>query len=77
MKKRIFITLLAALLCLSAVSCSTPAEQTGTDDTIADTTIETVETEAKPDLPEKDYEGFAYRILTNEAIFCPRSLPGK
>lgn len=67
MKKRIFITLLAALLCLSAVSCSTPAEQTGTDDTTADTTVETVETEVKPDLPEKDYEGYSYRILTAES----------
>lgn len=69
MKKRIFITLLAALLCLSAVSCGTPAEQDGTDDTTADTSIESVEeTEAKPDLPEKDYEGYVYRILTPESV---------
>lgn len=66
MKNRLFLMLLAALLCVSAVSCSTPNE-TVTEDTTADTTIESVETEAKPDLPEKDYEGFAYRILTNEA----------
>lgn len=66
MKNRIFITLLAALLCLGAVSCGAPAEQDVTTDTTADTTVETVETEQKPDLPDKDFEGFAYRILCTE-----------
>lgn len=67
MKKRIFLVLLAALLCLGTVSCGAPAEQEVTGDTTADTTLESVETEAKPDLPEKDYAGFTYRILCTES----------
>lgn len=68
MKNRIFIALLAALLCLGAVSCGAPAEQEVTTDTTADTTVETVEeTEQKPDLPDKDFGGYGYRILTAES----------
>ena len=65
MKKRIFLCILAAMLCLSAVSCGAPEDQT-TADTSAETVAETVETEAKPDLPDKDYEGYSYRILTTD-----------
>lgn len=66
MKKRIFLCLLAALLSLGTVSCGAPAEQTDPAETILDTAVETEETEAKPDLPERDFEGYTYRILTTD-----------
>ncbi len=72
MKKRILLCLLAALLCTGMVSCGT-----GTDETTAAETepvAETMETEpaetgrgAIPDeLPEKDFGGQAFRVLTTE-----------
>ena len=65
--KRTFLCLLAALLCSGMISCGAPADDTAAADTSADTAAETVETEVKPDLPDKDYEGFNYRILAAES----------
>ncbi|MBQ8402472.1 MAG: hypothetical protein IJX14_11155, partial [Clostridia bacterium] len=75
MKKRVFVCILAAILCLGGVSCGAPADQDVSADTSAETVAETVETEVKPELPEKDYEGYIYRILstddTRQYIYSP------
>ncbi len=70
MTKRIFVCLLAALLCSGMISCGTPAEETtSAETTAAETVTETVETEQTPDLPEKDFGGYTYRILATEVTY--------
>lgn len=74
MKKRLFTCLLAGLLFLSATACANiPDAPPRTDDTIAtdDTSVvESAETEQTLNLPERNYDGYAYRILVQE-VYLP------
>lgn len=64
MKKHITILLLLAMLAPMIASCGKPAEtETQPVDTVAAET-ETVETELTDSLPEKDFGGANYRVLT-------------
>ncbi len=71
MYKRIFLCLLAALLTFNAVACAAPTEDetTSIEPTAVETVEETEETEQTPDLPEKDFEGYTYRILATEGTY--------
>lgn len=67
MKKTITMLLLCAML-LSLAACGNgrTAETEDTAPLRAEDVTETVETELKPELPERDLEGYTYRILTTE-----------
>ena len=67
MKKTITMLLLCAML-LSFADCGNgrTAETEDTAPLRAEDVTETVETELKPELPERDLEGYTYRILTTE-----------
>ncbi len=69
MAKRLFVCLLAALMGTSAISCGSPATETTSVETVAETVTETEETELKPDLPEEDFGGYTYRILATEVTY--------
>ena len=64
--KRIFSALLAACILLSAVACSTASEPS--DVPAENTTVSEVvtENELTLDLPEKNYGGAEFRILTDK-----------
>ena len=69
MIKKILCLLLAGLMLVSTVSCATSGEETQTQES-GQTVVGTVaETEEKPDLPELDYKGEAFRILTDKTSY--------
>ena len=68
MKKRILALLLAGLMLTSTVACGTPDPDAGENETqtaVASVT-EPEETDPRPDLPERDYGGDEFRILTDK-----------
>ena len=68
MKKAISTLLLCAMLA-SLAACgngTTPETEDNTPVAESDTVADTVETELKPDLPERDLAGYTYRILSTE-----------
>ena len=67
MKKRILALLLAGLMLMSTIACGTP--EPNTDEGDAQTTAavtDSTDTELKPDLPERNYGGEEFRILTDK-----------
>ena len=65
--KNLFILLLAALMVMLPVTGCSDATSENTVDTAADTTAvetEPVETKLTPDLPEMDFEGYTFRMMT-------------
>ena len=65
-KRRILSALLAAIMLSALTGCGNTAEETTTaptDDTAAEV-VETEETRLTPDLPEKDFGGHEFAILT-------------
>lgn len=65
-KRRILSSLLAALMLAALPGCGNAAEETTaapTDDTAAEV-VETEETKLLPDLPDKDFGGYEFSILT-------------
>ncbi len=75
MKRTISLSLVALLLALSLASCSGDSSTTDiskTADTTssgADTTVETTESRAVPDLPETDFDGATVTTLTWETVY--------
>ncbi len=68
MVKKLLCLLLAALMLTSTVACATGDTEASTDaDTVA--ASEGEDTELKPDLPEMDYDGEAFRVLTDEGNY--------
>ena len=63
MMKRIFAGLLAGLMLFGGVSCATSGENQETQGAQMATDT-AAETELTPDLPEMDYKGQAFRVLT-------------
>ena len=68
MKKRILTLLLAGLMLCSTVACGTPDPDEGGNETqTANSDVtEPEETELRPDLPDRDYDGAEFRILTDK-----------
>lgn len=67
MKKTIFCILLASILCSNITSCGGTSEEIETIVSAETVVTETEqETEIKPELPEKTFDGYVFRVLGTE-----------